>query len=239
MSKRLKFFLGHFTISVIIALIVLYLIFYVWYPAPLHQALGITHLTFMLLAIDVVIGPLFGWLVYKEGKKSLKFDLAVIILLQVSAFAYGFYTITKGRPAWIVYDALAFHIVRHSDIETSHLHLAKPEYQQPSWFGPQFVTLRDINNADSIHPVPKMTIAMDHPMYYMDLTEAKSKIQNLTLPITDLKKFNTEQQLKKVLTQYPTADAWLGLSGLQQDMVVLLNKEKAEAIKIVDLRPWN
>lgn len=63
----------------------------------------------------------------------------MVILLQISAFAYGFYTIAKGRPAWIVYDALVFHIVRHSDIETSHLHLAKPEYQQPSWFGPQFV----------------------------------------------------------------------------------------------------
>lgn len=43
---------------------------FVWYPAPLDQALGITKLTVMLLGIDIVISPLVGWLVYKEGKKS-------------------------------------------------------------------------------------------------------------------------------------------------------------------------
>ncbi|WP_180160111.1 TfpX/TfpZ family type IV pilin accessory protein [Acinetobacter sp. YH12054] len=239
MSKRLKFFLGHFTISVIITLIVLYLIFYVWYPAPLHQALGITHLTFMLLAIDVVIGPLFSWLVYKEDKKSLKFDLAVVILLQVSAFAYGFYTIAKGRPAWIVYDSLAFHIVRHSDIETSHLHLAKPEYQHPSWFKPQVVALLDTKDIQKIHPIPKFTISMDHPMYYTDLKNAKSKIGEIAFSVKDLTKFNSEKKIQQVLTEFPTADSWLGLSGLEQDMVVLINKETAEVIKIVELRPWH
>lgn len=239
MSKRLKFFLGHLTISVIIALIVLYLIFYVWYPAPLDQALGITHLTFMLLAIDVVIGPLFGWLIYKEGKKTLKFDLAVVILLQISAFAYGFYTIAKGRPTWIVYDSLAFHIVRHSDIETSHLHLAKPEYQQPSWFKPQVVALLDTKDIQNTHPIPRFTIAMDHPMYYADLTKAKSKIGAMAFSLEDLRKFNNEQKIQQVLAEFPTVDSWLGLSGLERDMVVLLNKEDAKVIKIVDLRPWN
>ncbi|WP_180138036.1 TfpX/TfpZ family type IV pilin accessory protein [Acinetobacter sp. YH12043] len=238
MSKRLKFFLGHLSISVIIALIVLYLIFYVWYPVPLHQALGITHLTFMLLAIDVVIGPLFGWLVYKEDKKSLKFDLAIVILLQVSAFAYGFYTIAKGRPAWIVYDSLAFHIVRHSDIETSHLHLAQPKYQQPSWFKPQVVALLDTKDIQKTHPIPKFTIAMDHPMYYTDLTNMKSKIENIAFSLNDLKRFNNPQKVQQVLNQYPMANSWLGLSGVEQDMVVLMNKETAEVIKIADLRPW-
>lgn len=239
MSKRLKFFLGHLTISAIVASVVFYLIFYVWYPAPLDQALGITDLALMLLAIDVVIGPLLGWFVYKEGKKSLKFDLAVVIILQVSAFAYGFYTLAKGRPAWIVYDALAFHIVRHSDVETSHLHLAKTEYHQPSWFKTQFVALQDTKSIAAIHSIPKLTVAMDHPMYYTDLTEAKSKITNIAFALNELKKFNSEQEVEKILAQYPTADSWLGLSGLQQDMVVLLNCEKAEVIKIVDLRPWN
>ena len=37
---------------------------------------------------------------------------------------------------------------------------------------------------------------------------------------------------------YPKADAWLPLKANAIDMVVLVNKESASIIKIVDLRPW-
>ena len=37
----------------------------------------------------------------------------------------------------------------------------------------------------------------------------------------------------------PQADAWIALSAPVQDMVVLIDKEKGEVIKIVDLRPWH
>ena len=36
----------------------------------------------------------------------------------------------------------------------------------------------------------------------------------------------------------PKADAWLPLKAAAVDMVVLVNKESASIIKIVDLRPW-
>ena len=81
LSKRQNFFLGHLAISVIIALLVVGLVFFVWYPSPLATAVGVTHIFLMMLAIDVIVGPLLGLLVYKEGKKTLKFDLGVIIVL--------------------------------------------------------------------------------------------------------------------------------------------------------------
>ena len=86
MSKRIKFFLGHLAISLLIALIAIAIVFFVWYPAPLAQAVGVTSIFLMLLAIDVIVGPLFTLLVYKQGKKTLKSDLTVII--QLSAFSF-------------------------------------------------------------------------------------------------------------------------------------------------------
>ena len=93
MSKRLKFFFSHLLISFFIALVVVGLVFFVWYPSPLATAVGVTHIFLMMLAIDVIVGPLLGLLVYKEGKKTLKFDLGVIIVLQISALGYGIYSI--------------------------------------------------------------------------------------------------------------------------------------------------
>lgn len=69
MSKRLKFSLSHLLLSFLIALLVIGLVFFIWYPSPLATAVGVTHIFLMLLVIDVILGPLLGLLVYKEGKK--------------------------------------------------------------------------------------------------------------------------------------------------------------------------
>ena len=98
MSKRLKFFLNHLLLSFLAALLVVGLVFFIWYPLPLAQAAGVMHIFLMMLAIDVIVGPILGLLVYKEGKKTLKFDLSVIIVIQIAALCYGVFSIEQGRP---------------------------------------------------------------------------------------------------------------------------------------------
>jgi hypothetical protein len=103
MTPRIKFFLVHIITSVIIAFLLTLLVFFIWYPSPFATAVGVTHIFLMLLVIDVILGPLLGLLVYKEGKKTLKFDLSVIILIQIAALCYGVFSIEQGRPAWLVF----------------------------------------------------------------------------------------------------------------------------------------
>lgn len=139
LSKRQKFFLGHLGLSLSLAVIILMWVFFCWYPSPLAKAVGVTHIFLMMLAIDVIVGPVLGFIVYKEGKKTLKFDLSVIILIQLSALCYGVYSIGQGRPAWLVYNVDRFELVRNNEIIDQNIQHAKPEYQHPSWFKPQYV----------------------------------------------------------------------------------------------------
>jgi hypothetical protein len=44
--------------------------------------------------------------------------------------------------------------------------------------------------------------------------------------------------LVQKLKQYPQANAFVPLKANAVDMTVLINKEKGEVVKIVDLRPW-
>ena len=53
-----------------------------------------------------------------------------------------------------------------------------------------------------------------------------------------LKQFNDQQSVQKILAKYPQADAFVPLKATAVDMTVLINKEKGEVVKIVDLRPW-
>lgn len=139
MPLRLKAFLLHLGLSGVIALLALWVVFKLWYPAPLHTAVGVTHIFLLLLFIDVTLGPLLTLLVYKEGKKTLVFDLSVIAVLQLSALGYGLWTVAEGRPAWLVFNTDRFDLVRVLDIDTRKLDQALPEFRQPSWLGPRWV----------------------------------------------------------------------------------------------------
>lgn len=243
MSKRLKFFLSHLSLSFLIAILVIGLVFFIWYPSPLATAVGVTHIFLMLLVIDVILGPLLGLLVYKEGKKTLKFDLSVIILIQIAALCYGVYSIEQGRPAWLVYNVDRFELVRKNELVDTNIQQAQPQFQKPSWFKPQYVATefakdtQQRNDEMFAEVLGGISIAQ-RPERYVELTQAKNQIQQRALPLKELEQYNPKTEVKKTLAKYPKANAWLPLKANAIDMVVLVNKESASIIKIVDLRPW-
>ena len=242
MSKRLKFFLSHLFISLIIALLVIGLVFFVWYSSPLATSVGVTHIFLMLLAIDVVIGPVLGVLVYKEGKKTLKFDLTVIILLQLSALFYGVYSIEQGRPVWLVYNVDRFELVRKNEIVDQNINQAKPQFQQLSWLKPQFVATQfaqDVKqrNDDMFAEVLGGISLAQRPERYVKLTKAKKQMQQRSQKLELLQQYNNKINVEKILAKYPEATAFLPMKANAVDMTVLINKQ-GEVVKIVDLRPW-
>ncbi|MEQ1410055.1 TfpX/TfpZ family type IV pilin accessory protein [Acinetobacter indicus] len=244
MSKKIRFFLSHLSVSLLIAFLALLLVFIFWYSYPLAQAVGVTHLFLMMLAIDVIVGPVLGFIVYKEGKKSLKMDLAIIILIQLSALIYGLYSIEQGRPAWLVYNVDRFELVRKNELVDSNIQQAQPQFQQSSWLKPQYVATEfakdtQQRNDEMFAEVFSGISIAQRPERYVELTQAKTQIQQRVLPLNELEQYNSKAEVEKALAKYPNADAWVPLKANAVDMVVLLNKETAEVIKIVDLRPWH
>ncbi len=244
MSKRLKFFLNHLLISFLIALLVIGLVFFIWYPSPLASAVGVTHIFLMLLVIDVILGPLLGLLVYKEGKKTLKFDLSVIILIQIAALCYGVFSIEQGRPAWLVFYLDHFELVRKNDLILENIDQAQSQFQYVSWSGPQFAAVKSASSTqqrqdDMFTEVLGGISLAQQPERYVELTEAKAQIQQRALLFKELEQYNSKTEVEKTLAKYSNADAWLPLKANAVDMVILVNKETAEVIKIVNLRPWN
>lgn len=243
MSKRLKFFLSHLLLSFLVTLLVVGVVFFIWYPSLLATAVGVTHIFLMLLVIDVILGPLLGLLVYKEGKKTLKFDLSVIILIQIAALCYGVYSIEQGRPTWLVYNVDRFELVRKNELVDTNIQQAQPQFQKPSWFKPQYVATEFAKDtqqrSDEMFAEVFSGISIaQHPERYVEITQAKNQIKQRALPLAELEQYNSKADVEKTLVQYPKADAWLPLKANAVDMVVLVNKETASIIKIVDLRPW-
>lgn len=242
MSKRIQFFLSHLSISFLIALLVVGLVFFIWYPSPLATAVGVTHIFLMLLVIDVILGPLLGLLVYKEGKKTLKFDLSVIILIQIAALCYGVFSIEQGRPAWLVFHTDRFELVRKNDMILENIDQAQPQFQQVSWAGPQFAAVKlaispQQRQNDMFTEVLGGISLAQQPDRYVELTQAKNQIQQRVLPLVELEQYNSKTEVEKILAKYPQATAFLPLKASSVDMTVLVDPS-GKVVKIVDLRPW-
>src|SRR5690606_36486625 len=163
---------------------------------------GVTHIFLMLLAIDVIIGPLLGLLVYKERKKSLKFDLSVIIIIQIAALCYGIYNLEQGRPAWLVFHADRFELVRKNDIILDGIDQAQPQFQRVSWGKPQFVAVKSATSTkqrqDDIFTEILGGISLaQQPERYVELTQAKSKLQKRALPLEELQQYNSKVEGEK------------------------------------------
>ncbi|WP_336956233.1 TfpX/TfpZ family type IV pilin accessory protein [Acinetobacter johnsonii] len=241
MSNRLKFFISHLLISFFIALMVVGLVFFVWYPSPLAIAVGVTQIFLMMLAIDVIVGPLLGLLVYKEGKKNLKIDLGIIIALQILALGYGICSIEQGRPVWVAYNVDRFELVRKNEIIDDHIDKALPQYQQISWFKPQYVAVEfakgaNVRNDDLFAEALGGISIAQRPERYVDFVQAKPQLQQRTKSLKELNQYNDVKQVERIVSKYPQATGFVPLKANAVDMTVLINKDKV--IKIVDLRPW-
>lgn len=243
MSERSNFFLIHLVVSIVIVLTSMGIIFLMWYPAPLAKATGALNIFLMILVISIIVGPILGLYVYKEHKKSLKLDLSIIILMQLISSCYGFYTILQGRPVWIVYSIDRFQLIRKNDVVLSNNISTKFKYNEKFWMGPHYVAVKLSDNAkqkesDMFNAVSGLTLAQQ-PERYIPFKDSKSSLLENTLSLTLLNCCNSSARIKRILGKYPQANGWIPLKANAVDMVVLINKDSANVVKIVDLRPWN
>lgn len=242
---KLKAFSLHLIASLVIAVVSLGLVFFVWYPKPLYQATGVVEIFLIMLGVDVILGPLLTFIIYKPNKKTLKFDLIVIVLLQLAAFSYGFYHVYDGRPAWIAYNIDRFDLVKNNEIDKRKLVEALPTYQQVSNSGVRYVAAilptqdRDTRNEILFDEIGYGIAPSQRPELFQPLSAVNEVMLTRTKAIDELYDYNDKANVNHILSEYPEANGFLPLKANAVDMTVLINKENDnKVIKIVDLRPW-
>lgn len=240
---RIKYFLSHLLISLLIAGASLFLIFKIWYPTPLHTALGIGGLVVMMIIIDVILGPLLTLVLAKEGKKGLKLDLVVIAIIQLSALFYGLYSIDKGRPVAIVFDINRFELVQKHMIIGDDKKAIIKQYTKDQGEDIPVVAVREPKDLEEI--AERMQIELDTALsstaraeLYESLDKNMGIIAKQMKPMTDLAKFNDKVLAENIIAQYPQADGFLPLVASAKNITALVDSKNKTLVAIVDLRPW-
>lgn len=242
MKKRTKYSFVHFLLSLFLAAAIATLIQVQWYPPPLLKATGVLPAFLVIIAVQILLWPLLSLFVYKENKKSLRFDLSIILILQATFWVFSLYALAQGRPAWIAYTLERFELVKANEIVTTDLESVSSDFRLPTWIGPQFVgtMLSKDANIRSKHLLEEVlggiSIAQ-RPEQYVSIDIMKNRILKEQQSLAELSKYNEISKVNKVIASYPDAHGFIPLRAQQLDMVVLLDYS-GTPLQIVDLRPW-
>lgn len=225
------------------ALLAIGLVYLVWHPLPLDAAIGVGSIFLIIVAVDVVLGPLLTLVVFKVGKKSLRFDLVVIVALQLVAFGYGLWTISTARPAWLVFNADRFDLAQAYELDVRFLKDAQPEFRSAPWAGPRWVASVAPQNPQKRNDllIESTMGGSDLPQrvdLYVPLASEAANIRARSKALSELEKYNLPAVVQAALAKWPQADGWLPLMARVQPMVVLVNRAEGKPLAVVDLRPW-
>lgn len=153
--NRYQAFGIHFLISLSVFVGLVILVFSYWFPGVLADVDSSWERMLLVIAgVDLVLGPILTLIVFNPAKKSLKFDLATIAVLQIAVLAYGVYSMHSTRPLglYMSLPQMGFEILYADKVNKDlKLYLAdRPEQlfffnktQETKAFGPKY--LKDLH----------------------------------------------------------------------------------------------
>lgn len=189
---KLSAFASHLGISFIIFLVVLYFIVFQWYPPPFFSSDGGWQGIRIIAGVDLVLGPLLTLIVFKPGKKGLKFDLTVIGLTQLAALGWGIWAVHFERPIAAVYAEGAYHSVTANDLKNQGLFgdkLKRFGDRTPVWI---FSNLPE--GPDQMQEVRKQALQLGRPLHWF--TDYYSPVNKLAIERINKYPFNMDAWLK-------------------------------------------
>lgn len=238
----------HLSISILVGLLVLALLFLVWYPEPYFEAAGGQHLIVVLLGVDLVLGPLMTLILFKSGKKGMLFDLWMIGIIQSAALVYGLHVIAESRPVFIVAAVDRFNVMAPADIEPEDLAAGKkPEFQSLSWTGPRLVGAQlppvGRERTKLIFQGPGGKDVQNYPKYYVDYETVATGILGRAKPLSKLRAGNP--QAGPLLEEWLQTNrreehdvVWVPVMARKSSVTMLLDAHSGEPLDAIDIYPW-
>ena len=149
-KNRLRASSIHLGISLLIAALAALLVFGLWYPYPYREISGGRDLFFLVVAVDVAMGPLITLAIFNRSKprRELVMDFTLVGMLQLAALGYGLWTVFVARPVHLVFEYSRLSVVHAVDIEPELLVKAPPALQALPLTGPTLIALRPFKDTD-------------------------------------------------------------------------------------------
>jgi hypothetical protein len=238
----------HLALSAAIAVLVVTLMLLVWYPQQYFKAMGGDTLILILIGVDVVVGPLITLIIFDPKKKNLRFDLAVIALLQSAALVYGCSIMFKARPVYNVFVVDRFEVIAANAVDDESREKAKPAFRSLSLTGPKLagalepddpkrqsdIVISAANGGNDLSNLPDLFVPYE---------DVKARAGQAAKPLADLVK--RQPQDAPVVRSFVAASGraedavgYLPMKARNRDMAVVVDRKTGDVVGIVPVNPW-
>jgi len=210
----------HLGISLGLALAAAALVFGLWYPYPYREISGGRELFLIVVAVDVILGPLITLTVFNRAKPwpELRRDLAVVGLIQLSALAYGLWTVSVARPVHLVFEYDRFRVVHAVDVPPELLAKTPPAVTALPLWGPTLLSLRPFRDADeqmqaTLAALNGLSLSA-RPDLWQPYAAAKAQVLQAAKPVAALQ--------ARFAAQAPAIHAAIASTGRQAESLIYL-----------------
>jgi hypothetical protein len=247
MPPRIRAALIHLTLSAAVALAVFLPIYFYWYPDVLFEGAGGRDLFFLIVGVDITLGPLITLIIFKPGKKGLLFDLIVIGIMQTAALVYGVYTLFESRPVHIAFVIDRFEVVRANGFPPGELEKGTKGNEKLSWTGPTLIGVKLPTDADEQFNLMISGFggvdAQYYPRYYVPYADIRADVVKQSRPLEVLRKRNPERagEIAQVLGTIGRKEEdvkFVPMRAGKYDLTVFVDAKSGEILKITSLFPW-
>jgi len=245
LKKKTKAFTIHLFLSALLLSSFFYFAVSYWFPIDTLQLSGVNQVLMIILLVDLILGPSLTFLVFNPDKKSLKFDLLVIVIMQLAMFCYGAYTVFQAHPVYITFTVDRFILVPARD--ANPVEAVYDEYHTSRFAKPLFAYVESPKETEKRNKVLFESVlgGLDldaHAEYYLPYQDNKDKIIKKGLPIDDI--FVNEEQKQSLATflQEKNLDikdlVFIPVQGKAKFMTYAVAKTSAKPLGVFDIDPW-
>ncbi|KKW68797.1 hypothetical protein AAV94_03345 [Lampropedia cohaerens] len=250
LPMRLRAMSVHFLVTLAVAAVAAALVFGLWFPPPFARMLGGLELFMLVVACDLVLGPLISLVIYnrKKPRKELVRDYAIVAAIQLAALAYGLHTVAITRPVFVVLAVDRLEVVSAGQLTDQDLQQAtQPQWQSLPWRGPHFVWAQRPQTAQERNEIMFSALAgkdlQHYPRYYRPLEQGLPTLQQIAQPLDILRQRHPQAApaIDAAITATQLAEEnlrWLPVRHPRGFWTALVELESGKPVAWLDLDPY-
>lgn len=244
---KLRASLTHLALSGLVVGSIFLIIFFAWYPYPYFEIRGAGGIVLILIGVDLVLGPLLTFIVYKPKKKTLVFDLSVIVFIQLAALVYGVSAIYEERPYFIVYAVDRFTLLAEKDVDFSQI--KDSTLKEKPGVGPVMVLAKMPEDPQEQQKM-MMEVVFENkpdldrrPKYWVPYRENLDIVFARTKTLQELKKQReaVAGRVDKIVASHGgdmDELAFAPMIGKNGDFAVVLERKTGRLVDAIGVDPW-
>jgi hypothetical protein len=241
MRFRLRYFAYHLLMSALALGVLLAVLYGGWYAWPGWYLSGAELIAGLLVIVDLGVGPVATLIVANPGKprQELTRDIALIVVLQAVALAYGTHALWAGRPLFYALSGDRFELITAAAIADHDLAAGSPGKPRAAigWSSrPQWVWAKLPDEPERAKEALRQMLEFGKdiaalPQYYQPISEAAGALRAAARPLASMSLSPAQRGRLTELGFTPEAAALVPLEGRTRSGAMLVDHTSGKLLE--------